>query len=128
MNYDAVNARLRTAPPAELTEWLSNRTPEATTALSDASKADPQAVAASMAALQANNFFGKFRALNIPCLLVYGERIRPSPFPHEETSLSTMTIRFNLEGSGHFPMIDETDQFNRLLTDFLALEFGRKPA
>ena len=36
LNYDSVNSRLRTAPPSELTDWLSNRTPEATAALSDA--------------------------------------------------------------------------------------------
>ena len=35
LDYTAVNARLRTASPVELTDWLSSRTPEATTALSD---------------------------------------------------------------------------------------------
>src|SRR5512141_3291094 len=33
LDYAAVNARLRTATLPELTEWLSNRTPEFTTAL-----------------------------------------------------------------------------------------------
>ncbi len=48
LDYQAVNARLRTATPVELTEWLSSRTPEATTALSDASKADAKAIADSL--------------------------------------------------------------------------------
>jgi hypothetical protein len=32
-----------------------------------------------------------------------------------------------LEGSGHFPMLDENQKFNRLMTDFLALESGDSP-
>ena len=127
LDYAAVHTRLRTASPVELTEWLSSRTPESTTALVDAAKADPQAIAASMVGLQANNIFSSFRPLNIPCLLVYGDKDLGIATPDEEFSLSTMTHQIELEGSGHFPMIDETVKFNRLLTDFLALESGLSP-
>ena len=127
LDYAAVHSRLRTAPPVELTEWLSSRTPEATTALVDVVKADPQAIAASMVGLQANNIFSTFRALNIPCLLVYGDKDPSIVTPDEEFALSTMTHQIELEGSGHFPMIDETIKFNRLLTDFLALDSGLSP-
>ena len=127
LNYESVNSRLRTAPPGELVDWMSNRTPEATVALADASKADPQAVTASMAGLQAENFYNNFRALNIPTLLVYGEKDQAITIPTEDVSLSTMTHQIVLEASGHFPMIDETVNFNRLLTDFLALDSGMSP-
>ena len=127
LDYAAVNARLRTAALAELSEWLSSRNPEATTALSDAHKADIQAIAASLVGLQANNTFSSFRALNIPCLLVYGDKDPAIITPDGEYSLSTMTHQIELEGSGHFPMIDETTRFNRLLTDFLALDSGLSP-
>ena len=127
LDYTAVNARLRTASPVELTEWLSSHTTESTTALLDASKADGQAIAASMVGLQANNVFSSFRALNIPCLLVYGDKDPAIITPDGEYSLSTMTHQIELEGSGHFPMIDETTRFNRLLTDFLALDSGLSP-
>ena len=127
LDYQAVNARLRNGTPAELTEWLASRTPEATTALSDASKADAKAIADSMTALQANNVFPSFRALNIPCLLVYGDKDPAIVIPDGEYSLSTMTHQVELESSGHFPMIDETTRFNRLLTDFLALDSGVSP-
>jgi len=127
LDYAAVNARLRTAALAELSEWLSSRNPEATTALSDAPKADIQAIAASLVGLQANNTFSSFRALNIPCLLVYGDKDPAIITPDGEYSLSTMTHQIELEGSGHFPMIDETTRFNRLLTDFLALDSGLSP-
>ena len=35
--------------------------------------------------------------------------------------------QINLEESGHFPMLDESAKFNRLLTDFLALDSGLSP-
>jgi pimeloyl-ACP methyl ester carboxylesterase len=127
LDYHAVNPRLRTASLLELTEWLSSRTPEASTALSDASKADGQAIAASMVGLQANDIFPNYRALTIPTLLVYGDKDPAITTPDGEYSLSTMTHQIELEGSSHFPMIDETIKFNRLLTDFLALDSGVSP-
>jgi len=127
LDYAAVHNRLRTGLPLELTEWLSSRNPESITALADASKADSQAIAASMVGLQANNLFINFRNLNIPCLLVYGDKDQAITIPSEDYSLSTMTHQVSLEGSGHVPMIDETVRFNRLLTDFLALDSGTSP-
>lgn len=125
--YEAVHTRLRSAPPLELVTWLSGGSTEVNSALADTSKADPEAVAASMASLQANNLFSGFRNLNIPCLLVYGEKDQAITIPSEDFSLSTMTHQVVLESSGHFPMIDETVKFNRLLTDFLALDQGLSP-
>ena len=127
LDYAAVHNRLRAGSPLELTEWLSSRNPESITALTDASKADAQAIAASMVGLQANNLFINFRNLNIPCLLVYGDKDQAITIPSEDYSLSTMTHQVSLESSGHFPMIDETVRFNRLLTDFLALDSGTSP-
>jgi pimeloyl-ACP methyl ester carboxylesterase len=128
LDHQAVNARFRTATTTtELTDWLSSRTPEATTALSDASKADIKAITDSLVGLQGNNVFGSFRPLNIPCLLVYGDKDPAVVIPNGEYSLSTMTHQVELESSGHFPMIDENMRFNRLLTDFLALDSGVSP-
>jgi len=128
LHIDAVSPRLKTASPQELTDWLSSRTPEATTALSDAAKADGQAVTASIVGLQADNLYSTFRNSNIPCLLVYGEKDPAIFAPDESFTLSSMTHPVFLEGSGHFPMIDETIRFNRLLTDFLALDSGVSPS
>jgi pimeloyl-ACP methyl ester carboxylesterase len=111
----------------ELTEWLSSRTPEAVTALADAPKADRQAIAASLVGLQANNSYPFFRSLNIPCLLVYGDKDQAITEPFEEGLLSTMIHAIVLDNSGHFPMIDEPVKFNRLLMDFLALSSGLSP-
>jgi pimeloyl-ACP methyl ester carboxylesterase len=128
LHIDAVSPRLRNASPQELTDWLSSRTPESATALSDSGKADGQAVTASMVGLQADNLYGGFRNLNIPCLLVYGDKDQAVFAPDENFPLASMTHPVYLEGSGHFPMIDETIRFNRLLTDFLALDSGVSPS
>ncbi len=128
LSYDAVSSRLRTNSPQDLSDWLSNRTPEASTALSDASKADIKAIAASMTGLQSDNLFGNFRNMDVPCLLVYGEKDQAISLPTYEAATSTFTHQVVLEGSGHFPMIEETVKFNRLLTDFLALDSGASPS
>ena len=126
--YYAVNARLNSASPHGLSDWLSNRSPEAMTALSDAPKADARAIAASLAGLQADNLFGNFRNLDVPCLLVYSEKDQAVTLPPFEAATSTYIHSIYLDGSGHFPMIEETVKFNRLLTDFLALPSGISPS
>lgn len=129
LDVNSLNARLRTASPGELVDWLSDRSPEALAALSDASKSDPRAVAASMGSFQANGLFHEFRAVNVPCLLVYGQN-DPSlriPPPESTLPLGLHVHQVVLDGSGHFPMLDESARFNRLLTDFLALQSGLSP-
>jgi pimeloyl-ACP methyl ester carboxylesterase len=128
LNYDALNARMRTAPLSELVDWLATRTPETISALADASKADPQAVLASMAGFQANNLFSEIRNLGVPCLFVYGINDPSLTLPSQENdTLPQHMHQVYLEGAGHFPMLDDAIKFNRLLTDFLALESGLSP-
>ena len=129
LEYDAVNSRMRTAPMPELVDWLAARTPEATSALADASKADPLAVSASMAAFQSSNLLASVRDYEVPCLFVYGPNDPAVTMPSQERtdSLPTHMHQVNLEGTGHFPMIDNPTQFNRLMTDFLALDSGASP-
>ncbi len=129
LEYEALNARMRTAPATELVEWLTSRTPEALAALSDASKVDPKAVSASMLGFQANNLFEGVRNLGIPSLFVYGANDPAVTLPTQEKTdaLPLHMHQINLEGAGHFPMVDNSTQFNRLLTDFLALDSGVSP-
>ena len=129
LEYDAVNARLRTTAPVDLVDWLTNRLPGAAAALSDAAKADPQAIAASMDGLPANNPLGVARQTNLPCLFVYGQNdpAIPPPPAEKQSAMSHMMHNVVLDGSGHFPMMDEAQKFNRLLIDFLALDSGASP-
>ena len=130
VEYATLHTRLRTAASAaELADWLSNRSPEVAAALSDAHKCDPRAIAASVVSLQANNVFGSLRQTDIPCLFVYGQNdlAVPPPSAEKQAGLSDMMHNIVLEGSGHFPMMDEGQKFNRLLIDFLALPSGASP-
>ena len=129
LEYESVNARLHAGTMDDLVDWLAGRTPEMTSALADASKADHQAVTASMAGLQANNLFSAVRELSVPCLLVYGPNDPAIDLPSqaEADALPLHMHQINLEGTGHFPMIENPTQFNRLMTDFLALDSGLSP-
>ena len=129
MDYETVHARMKSAAPTDLLDWLSNRTPESAAALSDTVKIDPQTITASMFGLQANNLFGAAKQTNLPCLFVYGQNdpAIPPPSGEKQPSLSHMMHQITLDGSGHFPMMDETQKFNRLLIDFLALAPGASP-
>jgi pimeloyl-ACP methyl ester carboxylesterase len=129
LEYSNINARMHSAPLTELVEWLSARTPDAMSALADASKADPQAVAASMAGLQANSLYLDVRNLGVPCLFVYGpnDPAIETPSPEKADAMPVHMHQISLEGTGHFPMIDNPTQFNRLMTDFLALDSGLSP-
>ena len=129
LEYDSINSRMRTAPTGELAEWLAGRTPESIAALADASKADPQAVSASMASLQGNNIFANVRDLGVPCLFAYGleDPAISLPTPERTDSFPLHMHQVNLDGSGHFPMVDNPTRFNRLMTDFLALDSGASP-
>lgn len=129
LSYEAVNIRMRTAPLADLSAWLSNRSPEINAALTDASKADPQAVSASMASLQADNLFGHMNEVDLPCLFVYGQNdpAISSPSPEAAAAFPNMMHHVVLDDIGHFPMVEDPVRFNRLMTDFMALEPGLSP-
>ncbi|HEY9151640.1 MAG TPA: alpha/beta hydrolase [Anaerolineales bacterium] len=128
LDFNSVNAKLRTSTAVELVDWLSSRTAEATMALSDASKSDTRAIAASMNSFQANGLFTQFRETDVPCLLVYGQNDPSIIVPPVESAPTSLHMhQINLEGSGHFPMLDEAARFNRLLIDFLALDSGLSP-
>jgi len=129
LDFNSINGRLKTSDAAELVDWLSNRSADSLNALSDASKADQRAVTASMTSFQSDSLFSQFRSSNVPCLLVYGENDVAMRVPDVEEiePYGLHMHQVNLEESGHFPMMDDADKFNRLLTDFLALESGFSP-
>ncbi|MDD2920814.1 MAG: alpha/beta hydrolase [Anaerolineales bacterium] len=129
LEYDSVNARVRTSSMQDLVDWLSNRSPESASALADAAKSDPQAVSASLAGLQSADIFPSVRNLAVPCLFVYGPNDPAVSMPSQERtdSFPNHMHQINLEGAGHFPMIENPSQFNRLMTDFLSLDSGVTP-
>lgn len=123
-----VNARLRSAPMQELVDWLLTRDPAAEPARVDALKADPQAVSASFNNPEVLSLANRIGNINNAILLVYGENdpaITIPPFSPETSPYNMHMII--LEQAAHFPMLEDTARFNRLLTDFLALPSGDTP-
>jgi pimeloyl-ACP methyl ester carboxylesterase len=60
---------------------------------------------------------------------VYGQNdpaIIP-PTTENADALPALFHQLTLDGTGHFPMLDDPNKFNRLLTDFLALDSGMSP-
>ena len=82
-----------------------------------------------MKGFESNSLFADIRNLGVPSLLVYGPNDPAITLPSQERldGLPNHMHQVTLEGTGHFPMIDNPNQFNRLMTDFLALDSGASP-
>lgn len=121
--------RLRTAPVADLVDWLLEKVPALEPARLEAVRADPSAIRTSLESLSSVDLLGMIQKLTTPCLLVHGQADPVAQIPTAEilAALPEQAHAITLEQSGHFPMWDETNKFNRLLGDFLSLETGASP-
>jgi len=130
LEIKSVAPRLRSpASPADLAEWLLGKDPITEPARTDAPKADPAAITTSFNSLDVTNFMPMMDAMITPCLIVHGQNdpaVRTLEYERVQ-SMSVLIHQIMLEESGHFPMLDESVRFNRLMTDFLALVSGDSP-
>jgi len=125
----AVSARLRSARPAELVDWLLARSPSTESVWTEASKTDPGAITTSLANLQKIDLPGLPSRLAAPLLFVHGTN-DPAITAPDLDSLTTggeNTHGILFDQSSHFPMLEETSMFNRLVLDFLSLGSGESP-
>jgi pimeloyl-ACP methyl ester carboxylesterase len=126
MEESRINVRMRTSPPAELAEWLLGKSDLTEPVLTDAPKTDPQAITASLIGMSVSE---TRMQLSTPCLIVSGQNDQAVSAPDLDSvfSLPEQSHAVSFEQSGHFPMLDETSKFNRLMIDFLSLESGESP-
>lgn len=124
-----IDDRMYKAPPAELADWLLRRTAESELARQEAPKADGRAIQLSLAELDRCDLGRLVQELATPCLFVYGllDPAVPAPEKLDDAAYPGHTHTILFEGSGHFPMLDETNKMNRLLADFLTLPSGVSP-
>jgi pimeloyl-ACP methyl ester carboxylesterase len=129
MHENALNARFRSSSPLELADWLAGRSPEGEPVRSDAAKTDAEAIQNSVKGLPAAGLQKLAMALSAACLYVYGQNDPAVEIPRldEQASLPEQSHIIIFDQSGHFPMLDETSKFNRLVIDFLALTSGASP-
>jgi pimeloyl-ACP methyl ester carboxylesterase len=130
MDSKSVAARLRSqASPADLADWLLGKELITEPARTDAPKADPLAITTSFTSLNGTDLLPIMDAMATPCLIVHGQSdpaIRILEY-ERVMSMPELVHQVVLEESGHFPMLDESPRFNRLMTDFLALDTGESP-
>jgi len=124
-----LNPRLYTASPGELADWLLGRTALTDAARAEAPKADPRAIQHSLSFLQTTDPSGIFWKLETPSLLVYGQNDPAIEVPAGDNgaSMPEHVHQIIFDQSGHFPMLDESNKFNRLMADFLSLTSGISP-
>jgi pimeloyl-ACP methyl ester carboxylesterase len=124
-----INPRLQEAAPSELAEWLLGRAAGTEAARMEAVKADERAVAASLEDIQDLERASFLKRLQTPCLLVHGQYDDAVTIPAMEEigNLAEHIHHVTFEQSAHFPMLEENNKFNRLLTDFLSLASGESP-
>jgi pimeloyl-ACP methyl ester carboxylesterase len=124
----AIQSRLRSASLPDLTDWLLLKDAASEPARTDGLKADPLALAASFDTPDVYELLQRMSSLITPCLLVYGQKDPAISAPsYEKMALAHNTHILVFEESGHFPMLDDPSGFNRLLTDFLAIESSESP-
>jgi pimeloyl-ACP methyl ester carboxylesterase len=124
-----VDRRLQSASPGELLTFLGGSAARAEELRSTSRVADPDALRIPVDPDQISAALGAVRGAAIPCLLIYGANdplLRP-PSRETATSMGANMHQVVLDESGHFPMLDVADTFNRLLIDFLALDRGASP-
>lgn len=119
--------RVRSSSPADLADWLLPHVPAADAARVELPKSDPEVVTASLSQLP--DLGAIWHQLATPCLLVNGASDPAVSAPRNE-QLNEMPEQMNsvlFEQGGHFPMMDDSSKFNRLVTDFLGLASGESP-
>ncbi|HSF83128.1 MAG TPA: alpha/beta hydrolase [Anaerolineales bacterium] len=128
-NLDSINPRLRSASPPELADWLLGRSPNTEPVRAEAPKTDYIAIQTSLANLQEFDLDHLSLHLPIPCLWMHGQNdpAVQAPDPQRIASLPEQAHYISFEQSGHYPMLDETNKFNRLLNDMLILDSGVSP-
>lgn len=124
-----IHNRLKTATPQELADWLLVKNAQTEPVHVEAAKTDALAITNSISELAGINFLQTWQLLNTSCVMVHGQN-DPAVQPPPLEQLANMPEQMHavlFEQSGHFPMLDETNKFNRLVADFLALPSGESP-
>jgi pimeloyl-ACP methyl ester carboxylesterase len=114
----------------ELADWLLGGSTEADVTRKEAPKADQDAVLRTLDNLRSIELTQLPNRLVTPCLLVNGmnDPAIYSPSTDKISSLPSTIHHISFNQSGHFPMLDQPNKFNRLIIDFLSLESGKSPS
>lgn len=126
---NALHARLGSATPGELADWLLGHSPAPEPVRMEAPKADQKSIQVSLSGVPSGDLATRLTQLATPCLLVYGQNDPLVAAPPAEVigNLPESANLITFDMSGHYAMLDEPNKFNRLMTDFLELKSGESP-
>lgn len=129
LNGSQLDERLASETPTDLANWLLKQDPATEAARTEAPKADGLAIKASLEALKNTNTADLITDLNVATVFVYGQQdpVLSVPELNGGSGLPNRSHHIVFEKSGHFPMLDQANKFNRLVADFLALDAGESP-
>jgi pimeloyl-ACP methyl ester carboxylesterase len=121
LESELINPRLQQASPAD--------TPDSQAARMEAPKADQDAITRSINNLQTVQVTEIAARIETPSLLVFGQNDPAINMVNNDSliDLPDHVHHIIFDNSGHFPMIDEVNKFNRLMNDFLSLPSGESP-
>lgn len=123
LSFDFLNSRLLLGDHIGLVDKLLGNGIETEAIRSDESKNDPNAIRKTVIELETTNQFGIMDSSDKTSLLVFGQNDSVVRLPSVEIiqSLRSNIHTIIFEESGHFPMLDESSKFSRLLNEFLEL-------
>lgn len=129
LNNNLINPRLKDSSPVELAEWLLGDTPDSQAARMEAPKADRTAIFRSINNLASVEITQIASHISTPSLLVFGKNDPAISLIKDDRLVSLPDNIHNIvfNRSGHFPMLDQANKFNRLMNDFLNLSSGEGP-
>jgi pimeloyl-ACP methyl ester carboxylesterase len=129
LESNLINPRLEQSNPEELADWLLGNSPDSQAARLEAPKADKDAIVRSLNNLQSYEIDQITTQISTPSLLVFGQN-DPAITIANSDRLVTLPDHMHhiiFDQSGHFPMLDQANKFNRLMNDFLSLQSGESP-
>ena len=113
----------------DLANRLLEQKPNSESARADISKMDMNAVMCSLEDITSMDIPGLIKQMTPASLAVQGlkDPLNPSSDLADNGNFPSMFHQITFDDSGHFPMLDQPNKFNRLMTDFLALPSGESP-
>jgi pimeloyl-ACP methyl ester carboxylesterase len=126
MGIQNTNPRLRTLSPSKAANWLFGHHPNKSESREDATKADPQATISSLFEFNQVNWRQLINRVPIPSLWIHGiyDPVINLPTDDQLEFLPELAQHHVFQESGHYPMLDEPENFYRLLSTFLKLKPG----
>jgi len=129
MGTQSANPRLQTLSPEDSADWLLGGNQPYSESREDAKKTDPQAIRTALNQYNQVNWRQLINRLPVSSIWIHGEHDQAISKPTSEqlNYLPELAQYLNFSDSGHYPMLDEPSNFNRLLTDFIRLSPGEDP-